>query len=111
MKDYNLTSLSLGWCLFRPYMAVNTLLNMQAFFPFPPTPFNAFTVAYHRTALVCMCDCVRVYVHMCSSLSLSLAVCLSVSLSPLLLLFVFLSFDGNETLIKNIKSCKLALGQ
>ena len=28
MKDYNHTWLLLGWCLFRPDMAVNMLLNM-----------------------------------------------------------------------------------
>ena len=75
MKDYNHAWLSLGWCLFRPYVAVNVLLNMQAFFFLlllsSPTPSDAFTVAYHRTAIVCImrvCDCVKVYVRLSLSL-------------------------------------------
>ena len=68
MKDYNHTWLSFGECLFRPYMAVNMLLNFP---PFPPTPSDAFTVAYHSTALVHIYTCTIVWECMCASLSLS----------------------------------------
>ena len=62
------------------------------------TPSDAFTVAYHSTALVCIYSYTIVWECMCASLSLSLSLSLSVSLS--FVVVVFLSFDGSETLIK-----------
>ena len=42
MKHYNHTWLSLGCCIFRPYVAVTEIC----------CPSDAFTVAHHRTAII-----------------------------------------------------------
>ena len=65
------------------------LIFLSSFFSLPllRMPLLQLTIALHSHIYICMYDCVRVYV--CISL-LNVFVCL----------FVFLNFDGNETLIK-----------
>ena len=92
MKDYNHIWLSLGYSLFWTYVALTMLLIF--FLPFPLTPSDAFTVAYHST----YCISTYIYIHTCMIVWECIFVC--VSLSPLSFVVVFLSFDGSETLIK-----------
>ena len=60
----------------------------------PPPPSDAFTLAYHSTALVRVYACTVVWECMCACVS-------PPPPPPLVFCFlVFLSFDGSETLIK-----------
>ena len=96
---HKLTGSSAQIAQIKPYLTVTWLVFILTlcgfnyavifknfYFPFPPTPSDAFTVAYPQyciTIYICMYDCVRVYA--CMSLSF---------------VVVVLSFDGSETLIK-----------